>query len=67
MDQTYNLSWDLYQESNEEVLNKSFTVSTSQYIQTFNTGFILSDFDYIKIEVSGRLNFYARKYNANSF
>ena len=67
MNQTYNLSWDLYQESNEEILNKSITVSTSAYNRTFNTGFKLSDFDNIKVEVSGRLNFYARKYTANSF
>lgn len=61
MDQTYNLSWDLYQESNEEIINKSITVSTSSYNQTFNTGFKLSDFDKIKIEVSGKLNFYTHK------
>lgn len=67
MDQNYNLSWDLYQESNEEILNKSITVSTSSYNRTFNTGFKASDFDKIKIEVSGKLNFYTRKINNYGF
>lgn len=67
MDQTYNLSWDVKRLGNKEVLNKSITVSTSQYYRTFATDFKLSDFDKIKIEVSGILHLYTRKYNKYGF